>query len=95
MLLASSDSYSGTTIVNGGALVLGDTGSLLVSTFNASGAGTLSFGTLSGAIFGGLTSSGTLALTNASSSAVALYVGATIITRRFPARSTTLALAAA
>ena len=57
MLLASSDSYSGTTTVNSGTLLLGNTGSLLVSTFNASGAGTLSFGTLPGAVFGGLTSS--------------------------------------
>ena len=35
-------------------MVLGDSGSLLLSTFDASGAGTLSFGTLSSATFGGL-----------------------------------------
>ena len=77
MLLASSDSYSGTTLVNAGTLVLGDPGALLMSSFNTSGAGSLSFGTLSGAIFGGLTSSGTLALTNGAGSApIALSAGA-------------------
>ncbi len=49
MLLASSNSYSGTTLVNAGALVLGDPGALSMSTFDASGIGTLSFGTLSSA----------------------------------------------
>ena len=77
MLLASSNSYSGTTIVNGGALLLGDPGALSMSTFNASGSGTLSFGTLSSAAFGGLTGSGTLSLTNGAGSApIALSAGA-------------------
>jgi autotransporter-associated beta strand protein len=77
MLLASSNSFSGTTTVNGGALVLGDPNSLSLSTFNASGSGTLSFGTLPSATFGGLTGSGTLSLTNGAGSApVALTVGA-------------------
>ena len=77
MLLASSNSYSGTTIINGGALVLGDPGALSMSTFNASGIGTFSFGTLSNATFGGLTSSGTLALANGAGSApIALSAGA-------------------
>ena len=77
MLLASSDSYSGTTLVSSGALVLGNTGALGLSTFDTSGAGTLSFGTLSSAFFGGLQgASGTIALTNAAGSApIALTVG--------------------
>ena len=77
MLLASSNSYSGTTTVNNGTLLLGNTGSLQMSTFDASGAGSLSFGTLSSATFGGLQGvSGTLVLTNTSSFPIALTVGA-------------------
>ncbi len=77
MLLASSDSYSGTTIVAAGALVLGDSGSLLKSTFDTSGSGTLSFGTLASAMFGGLQgASGMLALTSSGGSIpLALTVG--------------------
>ena len=77
MLLLGSDTYTGTTTVNGGALVLGNSAALLLSTFDASGAGTLSFGTLSNAIFGGLQgATGTVALTgNAGTSPVALTVG--------------------
>ena len=77
MLLASSDSYSGTTLVSGGALVLGDPNSLMQSTFDTSGTGTLSFGTLSSATFGGLQgAAGTLALTSSGSSIpLALTVG--------------------
>jgi autotransporter-associated beta strand protein len=76
MLLASSDSYSGTTTVDAGSLVLGVPLSMFMSTFDASGAGTLSFGALSNATFGGLESTGTLALTDSTGSfPVALSVG--------------------
>ena len=77
MLLLGSDTYSGTTLVNGGASVLGNPAALLLSTFDSSGAGTLSFGTLSNATFGGLQgATGTLALTDSAGSIpVALTVG--------------------
>ena len=78
MLLLGSDTYTGITIVNGGVLELGNTAALLVSTFNADGAGTLSFGTLASATFGGLqgAAGSTLALTNSAGTLpVALTVG--------------------
>ena len=76
MALSSTDYYSGTTTVNGGTLLLANTAALLNSTFDTSGSGTLSFGTLTSATFGGLQGSGTLALTNSGATAgVALTVG--------------------
>ena len=77
MILAGSDTYTGVTIANSGTLALANTAALSMSTFDASGAGTLSFGTLTSATFGGLQGvSGTLALNNTTPAPVALAVGA-------------------
>ena len=75
MILATPDSYTGNTLVSGGTLVLGDPGALQNSTLDTSGGGTLSFGSLTSATFGGLTGPGKLSLSNSASTAVALSVG--------------------
>ena len=76
LVLAGGDTYTGVTLVSGGSLVLANAAALGMSTFDASGQGSLSFGTLTSATFGGLQgSSGTLALSNASAAALALTVG--------------------
>ncbi len=65
MTLAGADTYTGVTIVNSGTLALANSAALSMSTFDASGAGSLSFGTLTNATFGGLQgASGTLSLNN-------------------------------
>ena len=73
--LLSSNSYTGTTLVAGGTLLLANTGAISGSTFDTSGAGTLSFGVLTSATFAGLQGSGSLALSNAAPAAVSLTVG--------------------
>ncbi len=76
--LASSDTLSGTSTVYLGKLVLGNTASLLNSTFDASGTGALSFGGLTSATFGGLqgaSSGAALSLTNTNTVAINLSVG--------------------
>ena len=75
LILAATNTYSGNTLVSGGMLSLGNAFALQNSTLDTSGSGTLSFGSLTAATFGGLTGPGTLGLANASSSAVALSVG--------------------
>ena len=62
-------------MIGGGTLVLGSPLALQNSTLDTSGSGTLSFGTLTAAAFGGLSGSGTLNLINTASAAVALSVG--------------------
>jgi autotransporter-associated beta strand protein len=56
-------------------LLLADTNAISGSTFDASGAGSLSFGTLTSANFGGLQGSGNLALNDGSGMDLALTVG--------------------
>ncbi|MCE9630553.1 MAG: autotransporter-associated beta strand repeat-containing protein [Planctomycetia bacterium] len=78
---SGTNTFTGDTLVSGGTLTLstatGNTSLALAgSTFDASGAGTLSFGTMTAATFGGLKGAGNLALQNGSSQAVALTVGA-------------------
>ena len=54
---------------------MANTAALSGSTFDSSGGGSLSFGTLTSAIFGGLQGSGNLTLNNSTLAAVALTVG--------------------
>ncbi len=75
LTLAATNTYSGNTLIGGGTLVLGSPLALQDSTFDTSGSGTLSFGSLTAATLGGLTGPGTLALSNSAPSAVALSVG--------------------
>jgi autotransporter-associated beta strand protein len=56
-----SNTFSGTTLISGGTLTLANSGALLESTLDTSGGGKLSFGSLTAATLGGLTSGGTLA----------------------------------
>ncbi|MEI6239687.1 MAG: autotransporter-associated beta strand repeat-containing protein [Planctomycetia bacterium] len=76
-----TNTFSGDTLVSAGTLTLSSATTstslaLAGSTFDSSGAGSLSFGSMTAATFGGLKGSGTLALQNGSSQAVALTVGA-------------------
>jgi len=75
LTLNGSDSYSGTTVVAAGTLVLGNTNALTGSVVNYNNqGGTLSFGTLTGATFGGLEGAENLVLTNTTGAPVALTV---------------------
>jgi autotransporter-associated beta strand protein len=75
LTLCPYDTYTGNTSVTEGTLALSGVLALQNTTFDTSGSGNLSFGTLSSATFGGLTGPGTLSLANSSSKAVALSVG--------------------
>jgi len=81
LFVSGTNTFTGDTRVNGGTLTLstaaGSTSLALAgSTFDSDGAGSLSFGTMTAATFGGLKGAGSLALQNGSSAAVALTVGA-------------------
>jgi autotransporter-associated beta strand protein len=67
----SPNIYAGTTLISGGVLALGNSAALQESTLDASGAGTLSFGSLGAAPLGGLTGPGFISLTNATGGTVA------------------------
>jgi fibronectin-binding autotransporter adhesin len=76
----TANTFTGTTRVNAGTLTLSahsgtDSQALSASTFDTDGVGTLSFGTMTSATFGGLSGTGTLTLANASSGAVTLSLG--------------------
>ena len=75
--LSYTNSYSGDTLVNGGMLLLGIAGAMAGSTLNTQtgSVGSLSFGALTAATFGGIKGSNGLALSNTASAAVALTVG--------------------
>jgi autotransporter-associated beta strand protein len=75
LTLGGTNTYTGDTTVNGGTLALTHASALQGSSFNSSGAGALSFGSLTAASFGGLKGSNNLELQNSSSAAVALTVG--------------------
>ena len=75
LTLAGPNDYSGTTLVSGGTLALANSAALQQSTLDTSGAGGVSFGSLTAARLGGLTGSGPLALDNTAAAPVALAVG--------------------
>ncbi|MCE5268857.1 MAG: autotransporter-associated beta strand repeat-containing protein [Planctomycetaceae bacterium] len=77
LTLGASNSYSGTTRITAGTLVLNSPLALQSSTLdlNSTDSGSLSFGSLTTATFAGLTGSRNLILQNATSAAVALTVG--------------------
>jgi autotransporter-associated beta strand protein len=75
LTLAASNSYTGTTLVSGGSLVLANVNALGPSVFDSSGVGALSFGALTASTFAGLQGSGGLSLSNTSGAAVGLSVG--------------------
>jgi fibronectin-binding autotransporter adhesin len=75
LTLSAADSFTGTTLVVEGTLLLANTAALIGGTFDTSGAGSVSFGALTNAVFGGLQGSGNLSLNNASPAAVSLTVG--------------------
>ena len=73
LTLVGANSFSGTTVVNGGVLQLGNPLALQQSAEHQR-RGSLSFGATA-ASFGGLSGSGTLALANTASAAVVLTIG--------------------
>ncbi len=75
LTLSAADTYKGNTLISGGTLALGSSLALQQGTLDSSGSGTLSFGSLTAATFGGLTGPGTLLLTNSSSAPVTIQVG--------------------
>ncbi|MEI8375853.1 MAG: autotransporter-associated beta strand repeat-containing protein [Planctomycetota bacterium] len=75
LTLNNINTYNGNTLVSSGTLALGNTCALQQSTLDTSGSGTLSFGSMTAGMLGGLTGFGTLTLSNSASSAVTLIVG--------------------
>ena len=75
LVLATSNTYTGDTLISGGTLQLTDAKALQNSTLNISGSGSLNFSGLAAATLGGLKGSGNLSLTNTANAAVALTAG--------------------
>jgi autotransporter-associated beta strand protein len=75
LILAATNTFSGNTLISSGTLALRSALALQQSTLDTRGSGTLSFGTLTAATFGGLAGLGTLNLSNTAHSAVAFSVG--------------------
>ncbi|MGA2061036.1 MAG: autotransporter-associated beta strand repeat-containing protein [Thermoguttaceae bacterium] len=76
LTLTTSNTFSGDTKISGGNITLSTANALQKSTLDYNGyGGTLSFGTLTGAAFGGLKGSQNLSLTNTGSAAVQLQAG--------------------
>ena len=74
LTLSGSNAFTGMTTISEGTLLLDHQNALAGSTF-VGGAGTLSFGALTAASFGGLSGSTDIALANDSSAPLALTVG--------------------
>ena len=74
LTLSGANAFTGVTTISGGTLRLENSSALAGSTF-AGGAGTLSFGTLTAATFGGLSGSTAVTLENDASAAVTLTIG--------------------
>jgi autotransporter-associated beta strand protein len=75
LTLNAANTFTGVTRVDAGTLVLGVADALAFSTFDTSGAGTLSTGAFSAITLGGVTGSSTFPLVAASSGPLALSVG--------------------
>jgi len=77
LTLANANTFTGTNRIAAGTLVLANSAALQNATLemNASDTGALSFGSLTAATIGGLIGSRNVAMTNASSAAVALTTG--------------------
>ncbi len=77
LTLAGENLFSGSTVISSGTLRLTDSNALAASTLNLMAAGgAVTFSGISSAALGGLTGDKNLALTNTSSGALALNVGA-------------------
>jgi fibronectin-binding autotransporter adhesin len=74
LTLAATDTFSGSTVLDGGTLAIGSALALQQSTLNVNGGNPI-FGSVTSATFGGLSGSGTLSLTSTAFGAVALSVG--------------------
>ena len=74
-MLATTNTYTGDTLISGGTLQLTSAQALQKSTLDTSGSGSLNFSGLTAATLGGLKGSGNLRLTNTANAAVALTVG--------------------
>jgi fibronectin-binding autotransporter adhesin len=75
LTLSNANLNTGTTIVNGGTLAMANASALAGSTFDTSGAGLLSFGTLTSASLGGLQGTGSLSMLNVNQAPLLLAVG--------------------
>ena len=75
LYLSGANTFTGNTLVSGGTLALGVANALLNSALDTSGAGQVSFGTLTAATLGGLTGGGNLVLSNGILTGVGLSVG--------------------
>ena len=75
LVLTTANTYTGDTLISGGAMQLTNARALQQSTLDSSGSGSLSFGGLTAATLGGLKGSGNLSLTNTAGAAVALTAG--------------------
>ncbi len=67
LTLGGANTFTGTTSISAGALVLDNALALQNSIFDSTGGANLSFGTLAAASFGGLTGAGDVTLTNSGS----------------------------
>ena len=75
LVLATTNTYTGDTLISGGTLQLTDAHALQNSTLNISGSGSLNFSGLTAATLGGLKGSGNLSLANTANAGVALTAG--------------------
>jgi fibronectin-binding autotransporter adhesin len=75
MLMSGSGSYTGTTTISAGTILLGSAFGIGNSVFDTTSAGTLSFGSITSLNLGGLTGGNNFVLTNTNGQAVDLTIG--------------------
>ncbi len=75
LTFGGSNSYSGVTMISAGTLLAANVNALAGTTLDTSGAGTMSFGTLTAENLGALQGPNNLALANASAAALTLTLG--------------------